>query len=117
LTYSNKTLLIFYFLLPNSPDNACPIFANGFDEFAEVALLAAFVALPAAPPAAVMLPAFVALPAAPPAAAMLPAFVALPPVMLLAAKTEPTNAEVANMTPKVIAKGNPKIYFVCRISA
>jgi hypothetical protein len=64
-----------------------------------------------------MLPAFVALPAAPPAAVMLPAFVALPPVMLLAAKTEPTDAEVANMTPKVIAKGNPKIYFVCRISA
>ena len=101
MTYSNKTLLIFYFLPPNSPDNACPIFANGFDEFAEVALLAAFVILPAAPPAAVMLP----------------AFVILPPVMLLAAKTEPTDAEVANMTPKAIAKGNPKIYFVCRISA
>jgi hypothetical protein len=48
---------------------------------------------------------------------MLPAFVILPPVMLLAAKTEPTDAEVANMTPKAIAKGNPKIYFVCRISA
>jgi hypothetical protein len=69
-------------------------------------LLAAFVALPAAPPAAaVMLPAFVALPAAPPAAA----------VMLPAAKTEPTDAEVAIMTPKAIAKGNPKIYFVCRM--
>jgi hypothetical protein len=115
LTYSNKTLVIFYFLPPNSPDNACPIFAP--NEVAEVELLAAFVALPAAPPAAVMLPAFVALPAAPPAAVMLPAFVILPPVMLLAAKTEPTDAEVANMTPKAIAKGNPKIYFVCRISA
>jgi hypothetical protein len=59
-----------------------------------------------------MLPAFVALPAI-----MLPAFVALPAVILLAARTEPTDAEVANMTPMAIAKGNPKTYFVCRISA
>src|SRR6266496_2347362 len=50
-TYSNKTLFTFYFLPPNSPDNACPIFANGFDEFEDVALLGAFVILPAAPPA------------------------------------------------------------------
>ena len=77
--------MFFYFLPPNIPDNACPSFANGFEELEE--LLAAFVILPAAPPA-----------------------VALP-----AARTEPTDAEVAKMTLMAIAKGSPKLNFLSRI--
>ncbi len=72
------------------------------DEFEDVALLADFVILPSAPPAAVMLP-FVILPAAPDG------------VTFPAARTEPTDAEVAKMTLMAMTKGNPKLNFVSRI--